>query len=414
MAESNLTKLRNHRNSVTSTPYRAGASESEVVDIISDYPWTADGINNNTKTSLENSGGSFSVNSLVPFCFVVERRSAVNAALANVFNMLNAADDIVSSAGEAISGVNQKVGDCMMSMYDSAKKAIAEFMGSATGWTAKFKELMTNNNLNTDLLNPYRYMYITATTNKKYVFPLYTTGNTFAPIKNNWSSAAPSLPGILGQAVDTAQNFLTGVGAGFNFMRNVINLGKDGGSDIGTVVDEKPKQYTYPVDGDTIKVSFTLYNTTKQDAWKNNFRFLYLFTFRNLPFRLDALAYEPPFLYDVIIPGVSRYPVCTISSLSIQPQGMTRMMKLANFIPAVSSSDILVAVPEAWTVTIDFTSLLGQTGNLMLSALSGSFNISTSTDTAPAANPTNQPAANPTNQPAASAPAATPEQPANK
>ena len=376
MAESNLTKMRNFRKTITDVPFKEGAGAQEVVDIITDYAWTADTIGGGESIQIDKESSKVGANSFIPFCYVVERRSAVNAALANVFNMLNAADDIVSSSGEAVSAVSETVGNCLMSMYDNVKSGLSKLMGNSN-WVANFQSLLKNNNLNSDILSPYRYMYITAPTNKKYVFPLYTTGNTFAPIKNSWSSSANSLPSILGQAVNTAQNFITGLGAGFNFARNVMNLGKDGGSDIGTVVDEKPKQYAYPTDGDTVRVSFTLYNTTKQDAWKENFRFLYLFVFRNLPFRLDTLAYEPPFLYDVIVPGISRYPVCSISALNIIPQGTTRMMRLKNFLPQGGDS-ILVAVPEAWNVTIDFTSLLGQTGNLMLSALSGAINITTS------------------------------------
>ena len=387
MAESNLTKMRNFRKTITDVLYRDGAGSPEVVDIISDYAWTADTIGKGSGTIIndDKNGSTTGVNSFVPFCYVIERRSAVNAALANIFNMLNAADDIISSAGEAASTMSTNVGSCLTSLHDSAKTQINNLLGKGD-WSSKFRSLLKNNNLNSDLLSPYRYMYITAATNKKYVFPLYTTGSTFAPIKNNWSSTAANLPGFLGQAMTAAQDFLTGVGAGFNFVRNVVNLGKDGGSDIGTVVDEKPKQYAYPTDGDTIKVSFTLYNTTKQDAWKENFRFLYLFVFRNLPFRLDTLAYEPPFLYDVVVPGISRYPVCSISALNITPQGTTRMMKLKNFLPQGGDS-IMVAVPEAWSVTIDFTSLLGQTGNLMLSALTGAFNITTGVEET--ATPTN-------------------------
>ena len=378
MAESNLTKMRNFRKMITDVSFKEGAGAREVVDIITDYAWTADTIGSGESIQINRENSKVGVNSFIPFCYVVERRSAVNAALANVFNMLNAADDIVSSSGEAVSAVNETVGNCLMSMYDNVKGSLSKLMGN-NNWIANFRTLLKNNNLNSDILSPYRYMYITAPTNKKYVFPLYTTGNTFAPIKNNWSSSASNLPGILGQAMNTAQDFITGLGAGFNFARNVMNLGKDGGSDIGTVIDEKPKQYAYPTDGDTVRVSFTLYNTTKQDAWKENFRFLYLFVFRNLPFRLDTLAYEPPFLYDVIVPGISRYPVCSISALNITPQGATRMMRLKNFLPQGGDS-ILVSVPEAWSVTIDFTSLLGQTGNLMLSALSGAINVTTSTN----------------------------------
>jgi hypothetical protein len=175
--------------------------------------------------------------------------------------------------------------------------------------------------------------------------------------------------------MDTAQNAIMGVGAGLNFVRNVISVANGAGDDIGTAVDEKAKSYVYPTNGDTVKVSFTLYNTTRPDAWKNNFRFLYLFVFRNLPFRLDTLSFSPPYLYDVIVPGICRYPVCAVSDLSIKPHGLTRLMTLDNFIKG--SGTITTAIPEAWEVDISFSSLIGQSGNLMLSSLVGSIGITT-------------------------------------
>lgn len=388
MSESNLTKMKKLRDSIINKSFREGGSDGEeVIDIISDYPWSADTIgkgsntisftdnlaNDNVNGQTNNTETIGSVNAQLPFCYVVERRSAVNAAIANIFNMLNATNDIMSTATEGVASMGaagEKIAECLTSAQDSAKNAISQVLDGFN-----FAELMAKNNLNGEVLNPYRYLYITNPTNKKYVFPLFTDGSTFKPIKNDWSNSNTSLPGWIGQAMDTAQNAIMGVGAGLNFVRNVISVANGAGDDIGTAVDEKAKSYVYPTNGDTVKVSFTLYNTTRPDAWKNNFRFLYLFVFRNLPFRLDTLSFSPPYLYDVIVPGICRYPVCAVSDLSIKPHGLTRLMTLDNFIKG--SGTITTAIPEAWEVDISFSSLIGQSGNLMLSSLVGSIGITT-------------------------------------
>lgn len=129
-------------------------------------------------------------------------------------------------------------------------------------------------------------------------------------------------------------------------------------------------------DTDEVTISFVLFNTIVKngvvDQWKRNLYFISLFNLRNLPFKLDYTTYLPPLLYDVIIPGVKRLPFAYVSSFSAVPQGMIRNMKIENFLAAIAGVDtnenkqISTPVPEAWTISITFKSMIARTANLML------------------------------------------------
>ena len=128
-------------------------------------------------------------------------------------------------------------------------------------------------------------------------------------------------------------------------------------------VEEKGKQIAYPASGDTVTTSFTLYNTTKENAWIDNYRFLYLFYFRNLCYRTGVFTYKSPLMYDITIPGVKRLPFCCVSSINVRPVGNIRVLKSNEIIDGTT---FIVNVPEAWEVTIQFSSLIGTSANLML------------------------------------------------
>jgi hypothetical protein len=175
-----------------------------------------------------------------------------------------------------------------------------------------------------------------------------------------------------------------------NFIDNVLSFADGKGGDVGNV-DETPKAYAYPLDGDTLNVQFVLYNTTRLNTWKDNYRFLLLFVLRNLPMRIDAFGFSPPVLYDIIIPGSKRMPVCSAENIKIVPKGMVRTLSCDNFIKG--SGNLLVNVPEAWEVNITFKSLIGPSANMVLSEMIGNLNITTSvTSEQPTADSSEKPA----------------------
>lgn len=157
--------------------------------------------------------------------------------------------------------------------------------------------------------------------------------------------------------------------------KDLIDLSTLGTSNNGSFqmsAVEKAKFFQYPQQTDEYTIQFPLLNTIDKNDWLKNYRFLLLFTLRNMVFRKDNASFYPPLFYDVVIPGVIRQPFCYVSSVQVQPMGMVRQMKpttnLLTFIDETNRSTSL-AIPDAWIVTIKFKSLLASSANMVLSSL---------------------------------------------
>lgn len=469
--QSNASIITAERNRIFSLPLKyGGKAGEEIIDIVSDYAWIADASVGNqdiefteeiattdSKGQTSSLGGSFSKKNNLPFCYVIERVSAVNAGIANMLNILSKYNDISTSALGGMSKVEElftkgsgenkeskpanapnseakpaentpaaqnanntnnsnnannsqqnapatndgkaneqpntasnkntaeaegsagnegesssKEGGAFSSAMRSSLQTIQDTLNKLIKGT-NFDELIKGNNLNCEIFSPYRFLYITKdSTKKRYVFPLLNGDSSFGTVKNTWGKAQ-ALPGFLQTGLDWLNEASLYVSGGINFLSNLTGFisGKDS-EDIGNV-NETAKTFTYPTNGDTLTVNFTLYNTTKINAWKDNYQFLYLFTLRNLPFRIDSASFLPPLLYDIIVPGVKRLPICSVDNIKIAPKGMTRTLSCNNFIKG--SGTIHVNVPEAWEVSITFTSLIATSANMMLAEMIGGLGI---------------------------------------
>lgn len=367
------------------------------IDIVSKYPWIADETVSSGSSDTSSDGTSFQKRNNVPFCYAIERVSAVNASIANIANMVNTLGDQLSKGADTAKSTSttlfgEKVGNAVGEVGSTVVNGVKDIFDQLKS-KFKFDELLKGNNMNSQMFGPYQYLYITKATGKKFVFPLATNDSSFSTVKNKWG-AMKKLPGFLGDLVGSGIEKLKTFSASLNILNNLDSFvsGK-GDSDMGNV-DETPKTYTYPTDGDALNVAFTLYNTTRLNAWKDNYRFLLLFVLRNLPMRIDAFTFTPPVLYDIIQPGVKRLPVCCAENIKIVPKGMVRTLTCENFIKG--SGTITVNVPEAWEVNITFKSLIGTSANMILSELTGSLNVSTSkTEAAPATPPADSAAETP-------------------
>lgn len=379
-------KLKELQTAYISKSFKYGkdVQVDEVIDILSDYPWSAEEvISNGSAISLDGKTTGAYQKTDVPFCYVVERKSAANAGIANIFNLLNSTKQ---TAGKILNFFNiskEDLDNTIGGAVDSANNAIKEKTGFDIAGKIRelveknakgFLELMRENNLaGKDLFEPYKYLYITKATKKKFVFPLVNASASFTSVKNSWG-AGTKLPAGLQLLADGFYDLIDAVNIGVNLVENAANVAKGTGSDIGSA-NEMAKSFEYPTDGDGVTVGFTLYNTTKVDAWKDNYKFLYLFVLRNLPIRIDTNSFLPPMLYDVIVPGTKRLPVCSVDSINITPKGMTRVLKCDNFL---GKGEISVNVPEAWEVTITFRSLIATSANLVLAGIWNGLNITTS------------------------------------
>lgn len=204
---------------------------------------------------------------------------------------------------------------------------------------------------------------------------LYKLSNTWtAQLENNKSYLTDNrLTDWLHSAAAMSANF---IGAELSNLKNLFTGDTNKAMNKASAF-EMARYFNFNTeDADEITVSFVLFNTIVKngivDQWKRNLYFISLFNLRNLPFKLDYTTYLPPLLYDLIIPGVKRLPFCYVSSFGAVPQGLIRNMKINNFLSAIAGNDtnansvISVPIPEAWTITITFKSMVARTANLML------------------------------------------------
>lgn len=230
------------------------------------------------------------------------------------------------------------------------------------------------------ILSPYNYLYATEMTGFRYVFPLMTDQDFYA-LTNSWATTNEKHNSIF------TQNYLTNLlHIGADLMANTVGsdipnimnvLSKNSSGANRSSVFEMAKYFQFDTDNtDDIKLNFVLYNTVvkngKIDQWKRNLYFISLFNMRNLPFKLDYTTYLPPLLYDVIIPGVKRLPFTYVSEFTAAPLGLIRNMKIDNFLAKIcgaksgTNESLSVPIPEAWSVSVTFKSMLGRSANLML------------------------------------------------
>lgn len=351
----------------------SNGSASETIDIVTDYQWILDKkISSPDGFNVSDDGVlSASKSCKTPVCYVVERKSATNAGIANILNALLAVQTNVQKSGDTLDNVFGLEKGTFGEVANKANAIIDRMLNALI--PAGMQTLLKQNNLNSGILSPYKYLYVTKATGKKFVFPLSNNFASFSPVKNAWGNSS-KLPGFLGQVVDQTMGVLDGFSGGANLLNNLQGLTSGEGSDIGNN-REMAKSYTFPQTGDKITTNFTLYNTTKVDAWKENYKFLFLFVLRNLPMRIDVSSFMPPLLYDVIIPSAKRLPVCCVENINIVPKGMIRTLTSKDFLE--TGSDITVNVPEAWEVTITFGSLISSTMNLILAGSHGGMKVQT-------------------------------------
>jgi len=258
MATPSSDNLKEIQDIYINIPYKWGDNikrEKEVIDIISDYPWIADEIiSSDTKILLDNENSSieYKKRTNIPFCYVIERKSAANAGIANIWNMLHHMVTTGEKGWDLVSGffkeLSNKIGEdkdknnseadknkeaskteastdkkssnptqnkedakkeftpesswssTISSSISTIKKTLSE-LTSGGSLMDKVSPLMKDNNLRNDILMPYKYMYITKPTGKNYVFPLTNGSSSFSTVKNTWGSGS-LLPGGIQTLID--------------------------------------------------------------------------------------------------------------------------------------------------------------------------------------------------------------------
>ena len=415
------TKATDKRDEIIKQSYDVENSENSRCDILGKYMWNID---------------TYKIGdvSTIPYCYLIEYKQKHNSVISNLINSISAAVTSVgdesnltsiqsgfekikelssamtsAAAGElsedtrgALSGLTQQVSEAGavagQAVQDGANAAmnsqpgqkVAEFGSGlmaalSKGWemiSGAYSTFQSGAGAATShgggYLKPYSQLYWLAATGKKYTFPMinelpkHKLSNSYGD--NNGDTSILSANSFL----TTMNDIISDVPG---TIRDLADLGKivsnsNNNSSFSGAFVEKAKFFQYPQDTDEYTIQFPLINTVRNNSgtpeWKKNYKFIILFSLRNMIFRKDNAEYYPPLFYDLIIPGVIRQPYCYVSSVDAQPFGMTRVKECAGlftFDDSLKSATVKVPVPEMWIVTIKLKSLIPTSANMVLSSM---------------------------------------------
>lgn len=390
-------------------------AKDEFIDITSDFSWSR---NTFKQQSSKN------INYSVPQCYVVERRQTVSSSIANLLNMFNSLEKARNMLVniDTKTGIGQKIGNLLNlsaggdNQDDNQKESdkapdninvkdadlkpniLTKSISKAKSIGNSISDVIQsiNDNINAKrnssnferegVLSPYKDLYFTEETGKKYVFPVIGDAASQFELTNSFGDAQAGAEGGMLRAdgnfvTETITSWGAGISAFASDVNNILSF-LSGNSSYETNFIEKAKFYNTPSES-SVNITFPLYNTIVKDSWKKNYKFLFRFYLRNMMFKTDAMTYKQPLLYDLCIQGVKRLPLCYVSDLKVKPHGIIRPTKIDKLLPAGvttsknSNTSAMVNVPEAWLVSITFKSLLAESANQLISSLTNPITITT-------------------------------------
>lgn len=329
---------------------RPVGTDNITIDVINDFAWTASPRTNDRFSK-------------VPVCYLTERKQTTNSLLASALYFLNAAtaenittdiersgkflqskiDELVSDSG-VLKGLTGNIGSGLSESISS----LLDFRYVREALEQNDKELLKNR------LKSYIGIYLTKPTGFRYALPFFN--NTPLDIQNSWQSTTGMYDNTVGKVINEVLGSVEKVAGAFNITQP------------GTFI-EKPKYYQYEDGGKTVTVSFPLLNTikpTNKTPYQQNYEFLWILAFQNRPYRTSFSRISPPKIYTLQVPGQEYMPYCYISNMSIDFQGTRRTLPVFIPSPTGGSTPVNTTIPDAYIVSLTFTSLIANTGNTMV------------------------------------------------
>ena len=317
-----------------------------IIDVVNDFSWYAGP--KATEKALNK----------IPCAFLVEREQLLSSLISGALYYLNAAAQTVNTGaraivesdyiqsvlgrvGEGSKKVLEGIGSSFNNMFDS----ISDATGSITD-----QALLRQNNLNS-----LQGIYFTKPTGFQYRLPMYDQKLT---TENEWSDTLEGDSFIKG--------FVTAGQGVVDNISQVVNFAQP-----GTYI-EKPR-YFQGAGGRTETIKFPLANTIKrgnQSPVQQNYELLWLLAFQNKAYKTSFSRTPPPKIYSVNVPGQFSMPYAYISNMSVDFIGTVRKQRV--FVPSgtgvgtIGIKPIETPVPEAYEVSLEFTSLIKDYGNTML------------------------------------------------
>lgn len=297
----------------------------------------------------------------IPAMYLVERTQRTNSLISSALYYITTFLSKSGLTGGTVLDQSNKnniitnIINILNNTLGSGKKTTSDFNNTISSLTKKIEKIASNKEdkalLNTDYLKSYIGIYLTKATEFRYVLPYFN--NSFIGLNNTWGAQAQ-------QPTFIASTLVNQVMEGVDKAANVANILQP-----GTFI-EKPKYFQYPTEGESITVSFPLLNTHNPHnnaiPYQQNYELLWILAYQNKPYRTSFSRIIPPKIYTLTIPGVKYMPYSYISNMSVDFQGTVRNLDVT-----LPSGDVVSApIPDAYIVTITFTSLIADIGNMLV------------------------------------------------
>jgi hypothetical protein len=320
-----------------------------IIDVVSHFSWYAGP--QATKRALDQ----------IPSVFLLEREqmlsSLIQGSLYYATNTLAGGSDIISSAGNVVKNILGQ-GRVVTDAVDGITKAGVGLLNSVSSRSkSNTQESGDDQLLKSHNLNSLNGIYYTKPTGFQYRFPKYEfQGQGAAAGAWGTDPGTPLLSKIVGYGTQMVDN-----------LSKLANFSSPG------VYIEKPKYFQTAESGESHSVEFPLINTVKRHTFspvQQNYELLWLLAFQNKPYKTSFARTPPPKIYSVTCPGQFSMPYAYISGMTVNFQGTVRNREV--YIPTgdgekMGHKRVEVPVPEAYMVKLEFTSLLGDYGNTMIS-----------------------------------------------
>lgn len=311
----------------------------KIIDVVNDFSWYAG------PTSSE------AALNKIPCIFLTEREQLLSSLISGALYYLNATANAVTALknSDYIQSTLKKIqaSEATKKAFEGAGSFLDGFQARTSG-TDTDRALLRQNNLKS-----LEGIYFTRPTGFQYRLPIYksptiTTGN--------WSDSSSGF----------VSDFVTGAMETIRNISDAVNLAQPG------VYIEKPMYFQEPSPRSET-VTFPLANTIRRGTVspiQQNYELLWLLAFQNKPYKTSFGRTPPPKIYSVSVPGQFSMPYAYISNMSVDFQGTIRKSKVyvptGNGSGTINSKLIETPVPDAYQVSITFSSLIKDYGNTML------------------------------------------------
>jgi hypothetical protein len=320
--------------------YAQQTTPGNPIDIVNDFPWTK-----SPKTSRSDT----------PVIYLTEKRLAINSIVSNLANSTFASVDSTQTGLAIVNNILQQTGAPAVGNAQTATNIASNTLKQIK--TALGNNLSIIKNATTfgnAVLDPYTYLYLTEQTGFNYAMPYFS--DNYVSDKNAFGDKEDG-------------NIFSGVSDMASSVSEIL-ASTTGALSPGTYIERS--QAFKMGEGSSFDVNFPLLNTGTFDDISLNWQLLFALIFQNRPGRITRSIIDLPVIYELTVPGSTFIPYAYINKLEVKFLGSRRMMTIP--IPPVTQSQKTVStiktiIPDAYQVSISFTSLNDDTRNFLYSGL---------------------------------------------